>query len=62
MIVRQMTDLVDTGFTAFERDDDLDLMEKAMPANIKLLEAMLANSPHDRRCCHACMVVMPSGL
>lgn len=49
MIVRQMTDLVDTGFTAFERDDDLDLMEKAIPANIKLMEAMLANSPHDRQ-------------
>ena len=49
LIVRQMADLVDTGITAFERDDDLDLMEKAFPANIKLLEAMLANSPDDRQ-------------
>jgi len=48
-IVRQMTDLVDDGITAFERDDDLDLIEKAIPANVKLLEAMLANSPDDRR-------------
>ena len=49
LIVRQMTDMVDTGITAFERDSDLDLVEKAMPANIKLLEAMLVNSPDERR-------------
>lgn len=49
LIVRQMTDLVDVGITAFDRDDDLDLMEKALPANIKLLEAMLANRPEDHR-------------
>jgi tetratricopeptide (TPR) repeat protein len=49
LIVRQMTDMVDAGITAFERDSDLDLVEKAMPANIKLLEAMLANSPDERR-------------
>ena len=49
LMVRQMTDLVDTGITAFERDGDLDLMEKAIPAHIKLLEAMLVNSPDDRQ-------------
>jgi hypothetical protein len=49
VIVRQMTDLVDDGMIAFERDDDLDLIEKAIPANIKLLEVMLANSPDDCR-------------
>ncbi|WP_319525299.1 TRAP transporter TatT component family protein [uncultured Desulfosarcina sp.] len=49
LIVRQMTDMVDSGVTAFERDSDLDLTEKAIPANIKLLEAMLANSPDERR-------------
>jgi hypothetical protein len=49
LIVRQMTDMVDSGVTAFEHDSDLDLTEKAIPANIKLLEAMLANSPDDRR-------------
>jgi hypothetical protein len=48
LIVRQMTDIVETGITAFERDDDLDMIEKALPANIKLLEAMLINSPDDR--------------
>jgi len=49
LIVRQMADMVDVGITAFERDSDLDLVEKAIPANIKLLEAMLANSPGERR-------------
>lgn len=49
LIVRQMTGLVDSGMVAFERDDDLDLMEKAIPANVKLLEAMLASSPDDCR-------------
>lgn len=49
LVVRQMTDLVDDGITAFERDDDLDLIEKAIPANIKLMEAMLVNSPGDRQ-------------
>ncbi|WP_319409806.1 TRAP transporter TatT component family protein [uncultured Desulfosarcina sp.] len=49
LIVRQMTDMVDVGITAFERDSDLDLVERAIPAHIKLLEAMLANSPDDRR-------------
>jgi hypothetical protein len=48
-IVRQMTDLVDGGMIAFERDGDLELIEPSIPANIKLLEAMLANSPDDRR-------------
>lgn len=49
LIVRQMTALVDGGITVFERDSDLDLLEKAIPANIKLMEAMLANSPSDDR-------------
>jgi len=49
LIVRQMTEMVENGVTAFERDSDLDLTEKAIPANIKLMEAMLANSPDDRR-------------
>jgi hypothetical protein len=49
LIVRQMTSLLDKGITAFERDGDLDLVEKAIPANIKLMEAMLANDPADDR-------------
>ena len=49
IMVGQMTDLVDDGMIALERDDDLDLVENAIPATIKLLEAMLANSPDNRR-------------
>ncbi|BBO66814.1 hypothetical protein DSCA_07440 [Desulfosarcina alkanivorans] len=49
IMVGQMTDLVDDGMIAFERDDDLQLLENAIPANIKLLEALLANSPDNRR-------------
>jgi len=49
LIVRQMAEMVNNGVTAFERDSDLDLTEKAIPANIRLLEAMLANSPGERR-------------
>lgn len=49
LMVNQIADLVDDGLTAFERDDDLELMERAFPANIKLLEALLANSPDDRQ-------------
>ena len=49
LIVRQMADMADVGITAFERDSDLDLVERAIPAHIKLLEGLLVNSPDDRR-------------
>ncbi len=49
LIVSQIADLVDHGMIAYERDDDWELMEKAFPANIKLLESVLANSPDDRQ-------------
>ena len=49
LIVNQMTAMVDGGITAFESDSDLDMVEKAIPANIKLLEAMLANNPSNDR-------------
>lgn len=49
LMVNQIADMVDDGMTAFERDDDLELMERALPANIKLLEALLENSPDDTR-------------
>jgi len=49
MIVNQMTEMVDDGITAYERDSDLDLVEKSIPANIKLLETMLVNSPSNDR-------------
>ncbi len=48
-IAGQVGQMVADGMTAFEAEDDLDLVEKALPANIKLLEALLASSPDDRR-------------
>jgi hypothetical protein len=44
-MVNSVADIVETGMTAFEQDDDLDMLEKAFPANIKLLEALLADNP-----------------
>jgi hypothetical protein len=49
LIVGQVTNLVDDGVVAFTRDNDLDLIEKALPANIKLLETLLVSSPADGR-------------
>lgn len=49
LIVSQIADLLDHGMVAYERDDDLELVEKALPANIKLIETVLANSPDDRQ-------------
>ena len=49
LMVSQIADLADHGIVAYERDDDLELMQKALPANIKLLETVLANSPDDHQ-------------
>lgn len=45
LVVDQMTEMVHAGLSAFEQDDDLTLVEQAIPANIKLLEVLLANRP-----------------
>lgn len=45
LVVDQMTEMVQSGLSAFEQDDDLTLVEQAIPANIKLLEVLLANRP-----------------
>lgn len=44
LLVDEMAGIVGAGVTAFEADDDLDLLEKAIPANIKLLETLLESS------------------
>lgn len=41
--------IVEDGFGAFTEEGDLDLVEKALPANLKLLEVMLKNEPDDTR-------------
>jgi hypothetical protein len=45
MAVDQIATMVDTGMTAFESDDDMQMLKSAFPANIKLLEALLVNQP-----------------
>lgn len=49
MTVRVVTDTITEGLSAYESDDDLDLLGKAFPAHIKLLEAMLVSDPHNRQ-------------
>ena len=49
MAIREVGDLVADGVPAFERDDDPDLIRDALPANIKLLEAMLESDPENRQ-------------
>lgn len=49
LVVGQVVDLVDDGIVAFETDDDLDLVEKSLPANIKLLETLLVSDPGNAR-------------
>ena len=45
MAVREMAGILDTGMAAFENDDDLEMLGQAFPANIKLVEALLASDP-----------------
>lgn len=47
MTVRAVTDIVEEGMSVYERDDDLDLLEKAFPAHLKLLETLLASDPNN---------------
>jgi hypothetical protein len=47
-LVSEVADMVAEGISAFEEEDDLYLVEKALPANIKLLEILLKNNPENR--------------
>ncbi len=49
LMVAEMTGLMETGTAAVESDDDLDMLELALPANIKLMEALLASDPENER-------------
>jgi len=49
MILDEMVGVIETGLPAFEQESDLELLEKAFPANIKLLETMLASRPANER-------------
>ncbi len=41
--------IIDEGFGAFKEEQDLDFVGQALPANLKLVEVMLKNSPDDER-------------
>lgn len=47
LAVREITAIAANGMTALEQDDDIDMLAQALPANIKLLEMVLASSPED---------------
>ena len=49
LAIGQVTEMVEAGIPAFEEDDELDLVEKSIPANIKLLEALLVSDPTNER-------------
>lgn len=49
LMVAEMTGLMETGAAAMETDDDLDMLQQALPANIKLMEALLASEPRSER-------------
>ncbi|WP_141733730.1 TRAP transporter TatT component family protein [Oligoflexus tunisiensis] len=49
MAVQQMGELVASGVPAFEKDEDLELIRDAIPANLKLLEAMLESDPENKQ-------------
>ncbi|MFH1985307.1 MAG: TRAP transporter TatT component family protein [Pseudomonadota bacterium] len=49
MAIKEAVGMLDTGITSFEQDTDLEMLEAAFPANIKLCEALLANDPENRQ-------------
>jgi hypothetical protein len=49
MAVREFTGIMADGMEAFEQDDDLIMLEKAFPGNIKLMEALLAGDPDNEK-------------
>jgi hypothetical protein len=48
-MVREMADIMADGTAAYEQDDDLEMLESAFPANIKLLEALLVSDPDNEQ-------------
>lgn len=49
MMISEMTGAIEVGMAAFEKETDLELLESAFPANIKLLENLLAGDPGNAR-------------
>lgn len=49
LMVNEMTSLMEGGLKIFEQDSDLAMLKQALPAHIKLAEAMLVQSPRNAR-------------
>ncbi len=49
MMIAEFAQVVENGILVFEQDDDLAMLAEAFPANIKLLEALLAGDPDNQR-------------
>ena len=49
LVVRTVTDIINEGLTAYESDNDLNLLKSALPSHIKLLETLLANDPNNQK-------------
>ena len=49
LAVRTVTEIINEGLTAYESDNDLNLLKSAMPSHIKLLETLLANDPKNQK-------------
>lgn len=49
MVINEVAKIAEDGISAFESDEDLVLMEKAFPANIKLFETMLESRPENHK-------------
>lgn len=49
LIVNEMVGVLEAGVSAYEEDDDLEMLAVALPSNIKLLEVFLANDPGNFR-------------
>jgi hypothetical protein len=47
MVVRGTQTILDSGVVAMNQETDLELAEQAMPANLKLLEGMIIEDPHN---------------
>ena len=45
IIVNEISNISEIGAVAFEQDDDLEMVEKGIPGNIKILEVILENDP-----------------
>ena len=49
VMIKEFVGVLEDGLPAMEQEDDLNLLARALPAHIKLLETMLASDPRNER-------------